>query len=318
MQKPVFDVLVIGAGPVGIYGAYLAKEKGLNVLLIEATETLGGQPLNLYPVKDIHDYPGFVNIKSMDLVKKLVEQLNHLKVEYKLKTTLKSFSHENNVFNCVLSDNTEIVSNNIIVAIGNGAFAPNLLDIPGAKDNKNIHYLVTSYEQYQNKSVVILGGGDSAVDWANNISTNTNAKVTIVHRRTEFRANGVNVEQLTKNKVNIILNCDCVEIKNDNELVLLNKTTNQNQTIKFDYLIVQYGQKLEFTLPSWTKAIKINQANKILVDQNNQTNIKNIYAVGNIVGYVNRPNMTITGHGECANAINDILAKKRNYENLQK
>ncbi len=313
------NVLVIGAGPVGLYAAYLAKEKGLNVLLIEASKTIGGQPLVLYPVKDVHDYPGYTSISAIDLVENFVKQCQHLKVDILTEITLKSYiRNDEHTLKCLLSNGSIVITNNIVIATGNGLFLPNKLEIPGAEENPYIQYLVNSYQPYINKNIVILGGGDSAVDWANNIRTKANANVSIIHRREEFRANGVNVAKLYDNKVNVILNSDSIEIKNKKTLVIKNKTSERVSDINFDYLIVQYGQKVDLNLPSWMNEISLTTTKKIIVNRNNETNIKNIYAIGNIVGYINRPNMIIAGHGEAANAINDIVMKIRDYEALKK
>ncbi|GHU48686.1 hypothetical protein FACS1894218_6320 [Bacilli bacterium] len=158
-----YDTLIIGGGPAGIFAAYLAKNKGLSPLLIEANNCLGGQPLMLYSQKLIHDYPGYKEIKTHELMNNLIEQLNSTSVEALLKTTITSYNKIAEVFSVKLSNGHEIKTKSIIIASGAGIFSQNKLDVPGA-DATNIEYAVRDLKEYKGKDVIILGGGDSAVD----------------------------------------------------------------------------------------------------------------------------------------------------------
>jgi thioredoxin reductase (NADPH) len=158
-----YDVLVIGGGPAGIWAGYLAHVKGLKPLLIEQNSILGGQPLYLYGHKKIYDYPGFVGITAYELINKFVDQFAHAKIPTLLKTSIKSIQLLNNVYEMEIDNNKIIRSKYIIIATGAGLFAPNKLEIPGVNKN-NTSYTVGPQQEYKNKNVVILGGGDSSVD----------------------------------------------------------------------------------------------------------------------------------------------------------
>ena len=312
MTKNLYDVLVVGAGPVGLYASYLAKEKGLNVKIIEATNEIGGQPLLLFPNKQVHDYPSYSQVLSFDLIDKLRSANKALDVKVDKNEELLEFTKENDLFRCKTSK-SEFSAKSIILALGNGFVTPNKLEIIGA-DNINITYKVSSnYHDYDNKDVVILGGGDSAVDFANDLKTKSSANVTIIHRRDVFRANGENVKKLEKNNVHIILNANLEKIK-DNNLYFENKKDNSKQKVHFDTIIVQYGQKINTQLPSCYKNVKHNEFGKFIVDRYQQTNIENVYAVGNCCFYPNRGNLIVIGHGEAAVAVLDILRKLKKYE----
>ncbi|MCF0227827.1 MAG: NAD(P)/FAD-dependent oxidoreductase, partial [Malacoplasma sp.] len=149
MPKSVYDVLVIGAGPIGLYASYLAKEKGLSVKIIEATNEVGGQPLTLFPNKHIHDYPSYSEVLSSDLVDKLYNANKALNVKVDKSEELLEFNKNNNIFRCKTSKQ-EFESKSIILALGNGFFTPNKLEIIGG-DNVNVTYKVSkNYHNYDN------------------------------------------------------------------------------------------------------------------------------------------------------------------------
>ena len=315
IDKMVYDVLILGGGPVGCFAAYLANDKGLKTVLVESTNQLGGQPINLFAQKNITDYPGFASINAKQLVDNLVNQLKHHdEIDIFLNKQLISFKNQNGICNLVFNDDLIIETKFLIIATGNGSFFPNLLQIPGSENNKKLHYIVQPYEEYNDKKVIILGGGDSAVDWANNLANKTTADISIIHRRDIFRANGENVKLLSKNNVDILLNKECLKI-NDNTLFVKDNLSKIEESISFDNIIIQYGQKINNTLiEPILKNVEHNVGNKIIVNRNQQTNIDNIYAIGNACTYINRPNMIITGHGEAAVAINDIITKIKKYD----
>ncbi|MDR2846854.1 MAG: NAD(P)/FAD-dependent oxidoreductase [Mycoplasmataceae bacterium] len=305
----VFDVVIIGGGPVGIYGAYLAHIKGLKAILVEANAYLGGQPVILYPQKSIHDYPMFHDIKAHDLVQHLINNLQVSNTPTLLETKILSVTYTDNYYTCTTNTNA-IKAHNIIIATGAGMFTPNLLQIPGVS-HTNTQYTIDEIEKYKDKRVVILGGGDSAVDWANEFKKQQITEhVTLIHRRDQFRANGVNVDNLQKHKVNVILNSAPVEIKGK-ELIIKNLLTNVEDKIDFDIIIVQYGQTIDVHGLNIFENLKLDETNKIIVDQAQKTNIPHIYAAGNSCNYTNRPGTIITGHGEVAIAINCIVNEKK-------
>ena len=306
-----YDVVVLGGGPVGSYCSFLSGNKGLKTLLIEVNDKIGGQPLNLYAHKHIKDFPLYQSITAAELIQKLDGQLQSTNnVDIVFNVNIDDFEIKNGLI--YLHVNKEqIVTKNIIIATGNGISRPNLLDIPGANTNK-VKYIIEPYKHYDNKEIIILGGGDSAVDWANNIIKHSTARITIIHRRDMFRASGENVNELSKNNVKVLLNKQCVKIDN-NYLIIKDNVSNQEQKVKFDEIIVQYGQKMDMNPKKYIQKLECSNNNKIIVDHNQKTNLENVYAIGDACYYNNRPYLIITGMGEAAIAVNDILIKTRKY-----
>ena len=312
MNKSCYDILILGAGPVGLYAAALAHDKGLSVKIIEATNQIGGKVVNLFPNNLIHDFPSYQNILATELVNNLVATVQNANIKINTNEELIHFVKSDDGFECKTT-NEEFLTKSIILAIGNGFFTPNKLEIIGANTDKVTYKVSSNLHDYDNKDIIILGGGDSAVDFANNIKTNSSANVTIIHRRDVFRANGENVNKLNKNNVNIILNAELKEIKDD-KLLLVDKISHKENQVHFDTIIVQYGQKINTSLPACYQNIKHNEFGKFIVDRYQQTNIENVYAVGNCCFYPNRGNLIIIGHGEAATAVLEILRKLKKYE----
>lgn len=307
-----YDVVVLGGGAAGCYCAFLSDNKGLKTLLVEVNDKLGGQPLNLYAHKHIKDFPLFQSITANEFVQKLDEQLHtskNIDIVYNVK--INDFEIKDELIYLQIN-NHQVVTKNIVIATGNGISKPNLLEIPGANIDK-VKYIVEPFNTYNDKNVVILGGGDSAVDWANNIVKHSTAKITIIHRRDVFRASGENVNELMKNKnIKVLLNKQCLRIEN-NTLFIKDNVDGCEQSLNFDEIIVQYGQKMDMAPEKYIQKLNCANGNKIIVDHNQKTNLDHVYAIGDVCYYSNRPHLIIAGMGEAAMAINDIVIKTRNY-----
>ena len=307
-----YDVVVLGGGTAGCYCAFLSDNKGLKTLLVEVNDKLGGQPLNLYAHKHIKDFPLFQSITANEFVQKLDEQLHtskNIDIVYNVK--INDFEIKDELIYLQIN-NHQVVTKNIVIATGNGISKPNLLEIPGANIDK-VKYIVEPFNTYNDKNVVILGGGDSAVDWANNIVKHSTAKITIIHRRDVFRASGENVNELMKNKnIKVLLNKQCLRIEN-NTLFIKDNVDGCEQSLNFDEIIVQYGQKMDMAPEKYIQKLNCANGNKIIVDHNQKTNLDHVYAIGDVCYYSNRPHLIIAGMGEAAMAINDIVIKTRNY-----
>lgn len=312
MFDNIYDVVVLGGGTAGCYCAFLSDNKGLKTLLVEINDKLGGQPLNLYAHKHIKDFPIFQSITANEFVQKLNEQLHTAKnVDIVYNVKVNDFEIKNELIYLQIN-NHQVVTKNIVIATGNGISKPNLLEIPGANIDK-VKYVVEPFYTYDNKNVIILGGGDSAVDWANNIAKHSTAKITIIHRRDTFRASGENVNELMKNQnIKVLFNKQCLKIEN-NTLYIKDNVDGCNQGLSFDEIIVQYGQKMDMNPEKYIQKLNCANGNKIIVDHNQKTNLDHVYAIGDVCYYDNRPHLIVAGMGEAAMAINDIVIKIRNY-----
>ncbi|MDR2823103.1 MAG: NAD(P)/FAD-dependent oxidoreductase [Mycoplasmataceae bacterium] len=308
----IYDTLIIGGGPAGIFAAALAHNKGLNPLLIEANEYLGGQPKLLYSQKPIYDYPVHYGIKAYQLVDLLIERLKNTPVPVKLGVQITDIKKSNNGFDVKLNDKSIIRTQTIIIATGAGIFNPNRLETAGV-NHTHVHYAVEDFSKYTKRHVVVLGGGDSAVDWANEIAKCAKPKsVSIIHRREEFRTSGDNAKNLSKHKVKVYLNYS-IENINKTHLVVKSNVNSKLQKVLFDEIIVQYGQSIDTNSLKIFNGININKAGRISVGINQMTNLPSIYAIGNICTYEGKPSSIVCAHGEAAVAVRHILDTIKPY-----
>lgn len=303
----MLDLLIIGSGPVGLYSAFLAGAKKLKTEVIESLGYVGGQLTTLYPEKPIYDVPGIQEIKAKDLIKELYKQYLPFEKEVPIhfNTSLLNIEKEEDHYK-VSTTNGVYLTRCVLLTTGNGGFTPRPLEIEGASEISNLSYFVTDAEKYRNKDVLILGGGDSALDYGNmlkGISKSTH----IIHRRNEFRALEDSIEKFkthgyihtpyTPSKLKITGNLGT-------NLELINAQTNENLCLDFDELIVSFGM-----LPSNFDYNKLGiETNKdgINVKTNMETTLPNIYACGNCISYLGKIKTIACGLGEAAIALHSI------------
>ncbi|MDE2228497.1 MAG: NAD(P)/FAD-dependent oxidoreductase [Alphaproteobacteria bacterium] len=196
MTETATDVAIVGAGPVGLFAVFECGMLKMRSCVVDALEAPGGQCAALYPEKPIYDIPGYPRIDAQELVRKLVEQAAPFAPAYQLGHPVIALEHRDGGF-VLRTANATIAARAVIVAAGAGAFGPNRPPLDGIEryEGKSVFYLVTRREDFRGKRVVIVGGGDSAVDWALSLAEIA-ATVMLVHRRTKFRAAPENVARL--------------------------------------------------------------------------------------------------------------------------
>lgn len=302
MEK--YDLAIIGAGPIGLFAASFANLHGLKTISFDALDEVGGQINMLYPQKEIKDIPAFSSIKGKKLVSNLFKQ--NTKTNFLLSHKVKNISFLDD--NSILIDNAYQVKS-LLIATGLGAFKPKTLPLAINADAKShIHYSMQHPEVFANKKVAILGGGDSALDWALELSTTSD--VFLIHRRNEFRGLESSVTKLKSLKnVELLtpyLPKDLHLTDNKMELVL-HKVGNSDEFITkdIDEILVAYGFKSDNRqLRKW--GIKLEN-NLISVSQRMHTNLPNVYAVGDAITYPGRVPMIALGFGEAQIAISSIM-----------
>ena len=308
-----YDVLVIGAGPAGLWATVYGILNKLHICLIESTNELGGQPLTIYGQKYVNDIPGFIEIRAGDYGQNLVKQCLHYQNEFTLykSTILVAIkTMENNWYECTLSNNVIIKTKFIIFAIGIGPYTPRTIEVK-AEGNIPVYYIVRDLTQLMNKKVLVLGGGDSAVDWANLlVAHHITNDVKLIHHSNVFKALPKNLEQLEANHIQKYLDCDIVKMQ-PNNLTINNHNTNTIYNLPYDAIICMYGiAPNPVQLPSFDQNIEL-QANKFQVNMNFQTNVKQIYAIGQACIYANRPNLIVVAQAEASIAIKSIANELR-------
>ena len=188
------DLLVIGAGPTGLFATYYSGFRGLRVAVVDSLPELGGQITAMYPEKQILDVAGFPTIKGRDLVEGLVAQAATASPEYFLDRTATKLSHDVDSVTVGLDDGTEIRAGAVLITAGIGKFSPRPLPAGEGWLGRGLEFFVPSFAPYAGKDVVIVGGGDSAFDWALHLEPVARS-VTLVHRRDAFRAHARTVDQ---------------------------------------------------------------------------------------------------------------------------
>lgn len=303
----VYDITVIGGGPCGLFTTFYAGMRQANVKIIESLPQLGGQLSALYPEKYIYDVAGFPKIRAQDLIDRLKEQMSKFAPTIILEQSVEKVEkQDDSIFK--LTTNTEIhYSKVIIITAGNGAFQPRRLELEEAAqyEGKNLHYFVDDMNKFAGQRVVVLGGGDSAVDWT--LMLEPIAKeVTIAHRREKFRAHEHSVENLINSKAKVLTPHNPVRLIGDGEkiiqIVLADAKTKEEVTIDIDALIVNYGFVSSLgPIKEWGLTI---DKNSIVVNSKMETNIQGIYAAGDIATYDGKIKLIAAGFGEAPTAVN--------------
>jgi thioredoxin reductase (NADPH) len=314
----MLEVLIIGAGPSGLYAAFLAGLRNLKAAVIESSQEAGGQLTAVYKDKYIYDIPGFAKITAKDYIDGQVEQYN------RFKDTLPIYYNEEaidiqkmNDYFVVRTTTMTIETKFVLIAHGGGGFVPQKLKTDQHYDN--ILYFIKDLNQFNGKKVVVLGGGDSALDWAIDISEHAK-DVTLIHRRDEFRALQSSVDTF-KSKGHILTPYMIDEVEGQDgiakKLQLKHAKTHEKLTIVSDYILVNYGFVLtKSRLEAW--GIEGDKG-LIKVDYTMQTSIPGIYAAGNGIDYPGKVKLISTGQGEAATAIQSITTllypeKTRRFE----
>lgn len=310
MTDKIYDITIIGAGPAGLFTAFYGGMRQASVKIIESLPHTGGQLTALYPEKDIYDVAGFPKIRAQELVDNLEEQLNLFDSEVVLGETIETVEKlEDGTFKLTALNGDTHYSRVIIITAGNGAFEPRRMNIPNCQrfEATNLHYFVRDMKKYQDEHVAILGGGDSAVDWALMLEPIAK-KVTLIHRRDEFRAHEHSINELKKSSVDIITPFVPTDIEGNDKIerIVLQETRGEKIfKLDVDSVICNYGfiSKLG-PIANWGLDIK---RNSIIVNQKMETNIPGIYAAGDINTYDGKVKLIATGFGEGPTAINNAM-----------
>ena len=316
------DVVIVGAGPVGLFAVHQLGIKGLKSEVIDNLDKAGGQCIELYPDKPIYDIAGIPECTGEELTKNLLEQIKPFKTNFHFNERVQEITNEGNQWIVKTSKNKVFSSPNIIIAGGVGSFEPRKLSVKDAEkyEGKNIFYSVTDKNKFSGKKISIFGGGDSALDWALELSKIS--KVTLVHRRDQFRGAPHTLNEIKKlekeGKVDIKTKYQLSSIEGDKSIKSINIKNDDGKEIKIetDYilsffgLIMKLGPISEWGLNMDKKTIKVNT-------ENFETNKKGIFAIGDICAYPGKLKLILSGFHEGALASVECFKRARPNENYR-
>ena len=313
------DAIIIGAGPVGLFAVHQLGIKGLEAIVIDNLDKAGGQCIELYPDKPIYDIPAVPECTGEELTKRLLEQIKPFKTQIFLNERVNEVREENDKWIVKTSNENEFIAPNIIIAGGVGSFEPRKLPLKDAEnlEGKSVFYSVKKKEDFKNKNIAIFGGGDSALDWALELSKFS--KITLIHRRNEFRGAQhtlLEIKKLEKEKKLFVKTpCQIESINSNKDL--------KSITIKFDDgkiekiqtdivlgffgLIMKLGPIADWGLNMNKKTIEVNP-------ENFETNKKGIFAVGDICNYPGKLKLILSGFHEVALASVECFKRARPNE----
>ncbi len=309
MSDEIYDLTIIGAGPSGLFATFYAGLRQMKTKIIDALEEPGGQVAVLYPEKYIFDVPGYSKILAKDLVKSLVEQAFQYKPTIVLGERVTTLRKMNGIIELGTDKGTKHMTKAVLVAAGVGAFSPNRLEAKGAADyeGKGVYYFVKDKSVFKGKNLLIVGGGDSAVDWALNIK-DIAKKITLVHRRDVFRAHEGSVAELMKSNVQMKLFYEVAEVIGDRtnitQAVIFDNRSKEQMTVDVDAILVNIGFRADLgPIKDWGLQI---DGREIRANGKMETNIQGVYVAGDIAGPLDgvKLNLIATGYAQAALAVN--------------
>jgi ferredoxin/flavodoxin---NADP+ reductase len=314
----IYDLLIVGAGPTGLFAGFYAGLREMATVVVDSLDQVGGQLAALYPEKDIFDVAGFPRVPAKELVDRLHQQMN---ASQHPPTTLLghtvstlSWDESKRLFTVgtrtrdmdLKADPHFLHARSIIVSAGIGAFRPRTLPIPGVEslEGKYVHYSVRNTSRFKGQKVLIVGGGDSAVDWANHLA-NVTASTTLIHRRDQFRAHEGSVTQMRKGPTQILTPHELVSLQGDDtaltSVTVRNTAKKEDAVLPVDHILVNIGYESSLgPIAEWGLEFK---RSKIVVDSCMRTTRPGVFAAGDVVTYEGKLALIACGFGDAVTAV---------------
>jgi ferredoxin/flavodoxin---NADP+ reductase len=306
------DITIIGGGPTGLFGAFYAGLRGVSCRIIDSLPELGGQLTALYPEKYIYDVGGFPRILARDLAVNLAEQGTQFGADVRLEEQVQELVPHDGGF-VVTTDKGRYPTKKVLIAGGKGAFSPRALECPGYETllDKGVAYHVKDPARYHGKRVLVVGGGDSAVDWVLNLRGKTE-RLILIHRREGFRAHAQSMSQLRaavdEGSIELLTFREVREIHGDacvTAATIYDNKTGEESTFDVDAVLALIGFKPDLgPIGNWGLEL---QRNSIKVNHLLETNRPGVYAAGDIAHYEGKIELIATGFSEAAMAINHAV-----------
>jgi thioredoxin reductase len=309
-QAPL-DITIIGAGPAGLFAAYYAGFRDMKTLILDALPEPGGQLAVLYPEKYIYDVAGYPKVLAKDLVKSLFEQASRYNPTVAFGERAISLKRNDGILK-ITTDKNAYETKTCLITAGVGSFSPNKLPLPGIEkfEGKGIYYFVKDKDIFRQKNLLIVGGGDSAVDWALNLKDIAKS-ITLIHRRDQFRAHEKSVQEMMNSNVHVRCFYELKGVQGNSVVESATIYNNQNKEetkIPVDAILVNIGFKANLgPIAEWGLAM---ENRSIKVNGKMETNIPGVYAAGDVALPLDsvKLNLIAVGFAQATIAVN--VAKK--------
>ncbi|MDC3030413.1 NAD(P)/FAD-dependent oxidoreductase [Candidatus Pelagibacter sp.] len=299
------DALIIGAGPTGLFTAHQLNLIGLNCQIVDNLDKIGGQCIELYPDKPIYDIPAVPECTGEELTNNLINQLKPFDINFHLNERVDEVKKENDNWFVKTSSNKTFLTPNVIIAGGVGSFEPRKFSLKECEkfENKSIFYAIKNKEIFEGKTISIFGGGDSALDWA--VELSKKSKVNLVHRRDEFRGAQSTVDKMNDlvklGKINLFTKYQLNSVNGSDQIqsIDIKHDEGEVENIKTDYVLGFFGLIMQLgPIANW--GLNIDKKTISVDTEKFETNQKGIYAIGDICSYPGKLKLILSGFHEGA------------------
>jgi thioredoxin reductase len=299
------DLLIIGAGPAGLYAAYYAGFRGMTMALMDSLPQPGGQVSAMYPEKLIYDVAGFPAIKGQDLIDNCVQQAAPFGPLYLLGHRAEELEQDAEAVTVTSHKDAVVTSKAVLITGGIGTFTPRPLPDAQQYEGRGLRYFVPKLSELEELDVLIVGGGDSAFDWALNLQPLARS-ITLIHRRDRFRAHEHTVQQVLNSPVRVLTFTEVASIHGEDgveSVEIFNNKTDEREVLQVQAVVAALGFTADLgALSRWGLAQRNRQ---ILVDSTMATNLPRVFAAGDIAEYDGKVRLISVGFGEAATAVNN-------------
>ena len=299
------DALIIGAGPTGLFTAHQLRLIGLSCEVVDNLDKIGGQCIELYPDKPIYDIPAVPKCTGEELTNNLINQLKPFDIKFHLNERVDEIKKENESWFVKTNNGTSFNTPNVIIAGGVGSFEPRKFTPKECEkfEGKSIFYSIKDKNVFKNKIVSIFGGGDSALDWA--VELSNNSKVNLIHRRDEFRGAQSTLDKVYElekaGKIKLFTKYQLKSVKGNDQIdsIDIEHDNKEIQNLKSDYVLGFFGLIMQLgPIANW--GLNLNKKTIEVDTEKFETNQKGIYAVGDICTYPGKLKLILSGFHEGA------------------
>lgn len=307
-DDPSYDLVIVGAGPTGLYASYYAGFRGLSTALVDALPEPGGQVTAMYPEKLIFDVAGFRAVRGRDLVAGLVEQADQWSPSYLLGRQARDLVDDpadDGSLRMTMADGSAVRTRAVLITAGIGEFSPRPLPAAGDWLGRGLVHFVPRLAEHAGRDVVVVGGGDSAFDWVLSLHPVVRS-ITLVHRRAKFRAHAGTIDQVRALGVEVLTDTEVVALRGDGhvEHVDLRGKDGAERTLPAQTVVAALGFTADLgPIESWGLQVA---RRSVCVDTRMRTTRPGVYAAGDVTDYDGKVKLIATGFGEAATAVNNI------------